>query len=205
MIDRRKIIENHDEIDLGLKKLSDTDIMFETSRALTNIFPHLIKIRAHCSDPFDDFVESFFFNFAYLAFSSKTGVIIKQTETHKYGFHLHRYQKINHIIARPRQFPVQIIQKGQQRLLTKNDLSDKELVFIQFGDTDNYLSGDNEQVNIDTVNFDYSELVQTDIKTGLTYKDIGTIWIKNDLLDFDFVAETYDQKEHKHFKHIYSD
>ncbi len=205
MIDRRTIIDNHNDIDPGLQSLSDTAIMLETSQALTSIYPHLIKIKAYCGDPFDDFVEPFFFNFTYSAFSGKTGVIIKPTETHKYGFHLHRYQKINHIIARPKQFPVLIIQDGQQKKLTEIDLTDKELTFIQFGDTNNYLSGDNDQVNVDTVNFDYSELAMTDGKSGLTFKDTETIWIKNDLLDFDFIAETYDQKEHRHFKHIYAD
>jgi hypothetical protein len=205
MIDRRTNIENHDEIDLELRKLSETDIMLETSRTLASIYPHLVKIRAHCNDPFDDFVEPFFFNFAYLTFSSKTGIIIKSKETHKFGFHLHRYQNINHIIARPKQFPILIVQNGQERILTETDLKNKELAFIQFGDMDNYLSGDDDQVNIDTVNFDYSELVLTEKQTGLTFKDTGTIWIKNDLLNFIFVAETYNQKEHKHFKHIYAD
>ena len=69
----------------------------------------------------------------------------------------------------------------------------------------NYLSGDDDQVNIETVNFDYSELILTDKQTGLTFKDTETIWIKNDLLDFDFIAETYNKKENEHFKHIYAD
>ena len=105
MIDNRTIKNQHQEIDKQLKNLSDTEIILEFSRLLISIYPHLVKTRNHCYDPFDDISENLYFNFVHSTFSGKYGAITDRQETHKYGFSLHCYRQINHISITPKNFP----------------------------------------------------------------------------------------------------
>lgn len=84
MIDRRNIKTQHQEIDIQLKNLSDTEIMLEFSRLLASIYPHLVMTHNHCYDPYDDISENLYFNFVHSTFSGKYGSIIDRQETHKY-------------------------------------------------------------------------------------------------------------------------
>ncbi len=204
MKDKRTIINQHDETDEQLKSLSDTSIMLEFSKLLTSIYPHLIKVGTHCYDPYDDISESLFLNFVYSTFSGKYGAIINKHQIHRYGFTLHCYHKINHIEVKPKSFPLTLIaSQGQQAILTEEELKDKELIFIAFGDTVNNLSGDPSQVNPETVNFNFTLIAIVDSETGLYFRNAKHHWVANNLIEFELVLEDYNKDEHQYYKQNY--
>jgi len=201
MIDKRTIKNQHQEIDEQLKKLSDTEIMLEFSRMLTSIYPHLIKTHNHCYDPFDDISENLYFNFAHSTFSSKYGSVIERQETQKYGFILHCYRHINHISITPKNYPFTCdSSEGEMTFKNKQELEDKEFVFILFGDKHNWLSGDSDQVDIQTVNFDFVNFVIVDKRTGLNFRNQDSLWVDKNLVDFELVLEDFDKAEHEFYK-----
>jgi hypothetical protein len=201
MIDRRNIKNQHQEIDEHLKNLSDTEIMLEFSRLLTSIYPHLVKTNNHCNDPFDDFSENLYFNFVHSTFSGKYGSVINEQETHKYGFSLHCYRYINHISLVPKIFPfICDSSQGQLTFNTIEELEDKEFVFILFGDKQNYLSGDSDEVDVETVNFNFVNFVIVNKKSGLNFRHQDSLWVDKNLVDFDLVLEDFDKAEHEFYK-----
>lgn len=201
MIDKRTIKNQHQEIEDQLKTLSDTEIMLEFSRLLDSTYPHLVKTHNHCYDYFDNISEHLYFDFVYSTFSGKYGSVINRQETHKYGFLLHCYRHINHISIIPKNFPFNC--DSSQRQLTfkeKEELDDKELVFIQFGDKHNYLSGCSNEVDVDSVNFDFVNFVIINKKSGLNFPNQDSLWINKNLVDFELVLEDFDKAEHKFHK-----
>ncbi|MGE5395188.1 MAG: hypothetical protein ACM3P1_10605 [Candidatus Saccharibacteria bacterium] len=205
MIDKRYKKEFLVDRDPRLESISDTDLILEYSKTLNDIYPHLIKIYAHCYDPYDEVVMNLFCNMIYSAFSVKYGIAIKYNETHTYGFTLHRFHKINHIVAFPKSLPIECIVNNESLYLNSNDLKNKELIFIQFGDTKNCLTGGEDEIDLKTVNFHYSELYIVDKDSGLRFKNSSPVWIKNELIEFSLVVEDYDSEEHKYYKEIYAD
>ncbi|MBK7174826.1 MAG: hypothetical protein IPH84_16710 [Bacteroidales bacterium] len=205
MIDKRRIIDFDYDKDERLSCLSDTEIIVEFSTTLSDLYPHLIKLLCHCYDPYDEVVMNLFYNLIYSTLSSKYGVKINYKETHTYGFTLHRYHLINHIQVSPKSFPLKCIINNVVSYLQKEDLSNKELIFIQFGDTKNFLTSGEDQINIETVNFDYSELCIVDNKSGLRFRGQPSLWVKNELVDYELVLETYDDEEHKYYLDKYAD
>ena len=201
MIDKRKILKQHDEVDLLLKSLTDTEILLEFSKALTLLYPSLVKIRSHCYDNFDDISENLFFDLVYYTLAGKYGAIISKTETHKYGFTLHTYRHINHILLKPKTFPISLTDSnGQTILYAESDFADKEFVFIQFGDTTNNLSSEEEDIDFDKVNFEYVNFAIVDKAKGLYFRNSDHYWVDKHLVDFDLVLEDFNLKEHKFYK-----
>lgn len=201
MIDKRTIKNQHQEIDEKLKNLSDTEIMLEFSKLLASIYPHLVKTQNYCYDQFDDISENLYFNFVHLTFSGKYGFVIDRQETHKYGFSLHCYRHINHISIIPKKFPFTCdSSQGQLTFKEKHELDDKEFVFIQFGDKQNYLSGESDQVDVENVNFNFVNFVIVDKKSGLSFRNQDTLWADRNLVDFELVLEDFDKAEHEFYK-----
>lgn len=201
MIDKRKILKQHDEVDALLQNLTDTEILLEFSKALTLLYPSLVKLRSHCYDNFDNVSENLFFDLVYYTLAGKYGAIISKTETHKYGFTLHTYRHINHISIKPKAFPISFTDSnGQTILFNETDFADKEFVFIQFGDTVNLLSSDEEDLLIDKVNFEYVNFAIVDRAKGLYFRNSDHYWVDKHLVDFDLVLEDYSQNEHKYYK-----
>lgn len=201
MIDKRIIKKQHQETEEQLKNLSDTEIMLEFSRLLASIYPHLIKTHNHCYDPFDDISENLYFNFVHSTFSGKYGSVIDKKETHKYGFSLHYYRHINHISIIPKNYPFTCdSSQGQMTFKDKQELDDKEFVFILFGDKQNYLSGDNDQVGIETVNFDFVNFAMVDKKSGLNFRNQNSLWVDKNIVDFELTLEDFNKAEHEFYK-----
>ncbi|MDT3739258.1 MAG: hypothetical protein RO257_07115 [Candidatus Kapabacteria bacterium] len=201
MIDRRTIKKQNQEIDEELENLSDTEIMLEFSKLLTSIYPHLVKTKNYCYDPYDNISENLYFNFVHSTFSGKYGCDIEIQETHKYGLSLHCYRHLNHILITPKNFPFTC--NNSQKQLTfkdKQELDNKVFVFIQFGDKQNYLSGDSNQVNVNTVNFEFVNFVIVDKKTGLNFRNQEDLWVDSNLVDFELVLEDFDKAEHQFYK-----
>ncbi|NCP21837.1 MAG: hypothetical protein GW847_07550 [Zetaproteobacteria bacterium] len=73
-------------------------------------------------------------------------------------------------------------------------------MFILFGDKQNYLSGDSDQVDVKTVNFDFVNFVMVDKKTGLNFRNQDSLWIDKNLVDFELVLEDFDKAEHEFYK-----
>jgi hypothetical protein len=82
----------------------------------------------------------------------------------------------------------------------KDELDDKEFVFILFGDKQNYLSGNSEQVDTETVNFDFMNYIIIDRKSELNFRNQETLWADKNLVDFELVLEDFDKAEHKFYK-----
>ena len=200
MIDKRKKQNQHDEIDNRLVNLTDTEIMLEFSKLLTSIYPHLVKIYAHHYDPYDKISEDLFYSFVYSTFSAKYGAIINRNEIHKYAFNLHCYHKIHRIQIKPKSFPLALVSApGHVATLTEDFLKGKDLIFIQFGDTENNLTGDAPN-NLAAVNFNFTQFTIVDSKTGLNFRNYHPCWVNNKLVDFDLVLEDYDKNEHQFYK-----
>lgn len=201
MIDKRKIIKQHDEIDLVLQNLTDSEILLEFSNALALLYPTLKKLRSHCYDNFDDISENLFFDLVYYTFAGKYGAIISKTETHKYGFTLHTYKHINHISIKPKSFPISFIDSnGQTIMYEESDFAAKEFVFIQFGDTFNYLGSEEDDIDFDRINFDYVNFAIVDKVKGLYFRNSDHYWVDKLMVDFDLILEDFSQKEHKTYK-----
>lgn len=201
MIDNRKILQQHSEVDPLLQTLTDTEVLLEFSNALTLLYPSLIKLRSHCYDNFDNVSENLFFDLVYYTFAGKYGAIIKKTETHKYGFTLHTYRHINHISIKPKSFPITIIDSnGKTTLYTEKEFVEKEFVLIQFGDKINDLTSDEEGLELDKVNFQYVNFAIVDKMKGLYYRNSDHYWVDKYLVEFDLVLEDYNKKEHEHYK-----
>jgi hypothetical protein len=201
MIDKRtktdfSFIERDDRLD----KLSDTDIVLEFSKLLTSIYPHLVKVYANSYDPYDDIAEGLFSNFVYQTFASKYGKVISYAETHRYGFNLHCFHKIHHIQINPKYLPLKVVNNEETIFLTADRLKGKELVFIQLGDPVNNLTGGDDFVNIETVNFNYSEVALVDKLTGLRFRNNKDWWVENSSIEFELVLEDYDKEEHQYYK-----
>ena len=207
MIDRRARKDySFTEIDERLIQLSDTEVVLEFSKLLTSIYPHLIKLYANSYDPFDNIVESLFYNFVYQTFSSKYGTVLNPSEIHTYGFNLHCYHKIQHIEAKPKKFPLIVIDGRQSVQISADHLQDKEIIFLQFGDPINNLTGGVDYVNLETVNFNYSEIIIVDKKTGLRFQKENKFWVDNSLIEFELVLEDFDKEEHLYYKeNLYAD
>jgi hypothetical protein len=201
MIDKRvKTDFSLTEKDDRLNQLSDSEIILEFSKILTSIYPHLVKIYANCYDPFDDIAEGLYNNFVYQTFAAKYAKLIDYSETHRYGLNLHCYHKINHIELKPKEFPISLICNSESVALTIDQFQDIELIFIQFGDTVNNLTGGEDYVNVETVNFNYSEIAIVDKETGLRFRNTNNFWVDNALVEFELVLEDYDNAEHQFYK-----
>jgi len=206
MIDKRKVLKQHDERDASLESLSDTEILLEFSKVLALVYPSLIKLRSHCYDNFDHVSENLFYDLVYYTFSSKYGTIIDKNETHRYGFSLHTYRHIHHICIKPKSFPFAFTDTSAQNVLfTEADFNYKEFIFIQFGDTVNNLSSDEEDLALDKVNFEFVNFAIVDKVSGLYFRNSDHYWSDKKLVDFELVLEDYDFKEHKNFKTKYAD
>ncbi|PIX06017.1 MAG: hypothetical protein COZ76_11080, partial [Flavobacteriales bacterium CG_4_8_14_3_um_filter_35_10] len=90
--------------------------------------------------------------------------------------------------------------RTRQTFNDKQELDKIELVFILFGDKQNYLSGDSDQVDVKTVNFDFVNFVMVDKKTGLNFRNQDSLWIDKNLVDFELVLEDFDKAEHEFYK-----
>lgn len=207
MKDKRTSKNQHDEVDVKLMDLSDTNILLEFSKLLTSSYPHLIRIGAFCYDPYDNFAESLYYNFVYTAFSSKYGAIIDSHQIHRYGFTLHSYHKIHHIEIKPKSYPLTLVSKSIEHVsLTEGQLKNKELIFISFGDTINNLSGHADEVDAKTVNFNFTEFAMIDNKTGLYFRNANHFWVENSLIDYELVLDDYSKEEHQYYKqNFYAD
>jgi hypothetical protein len=207
MLDKRTIFKQHEEISQDLLNLTDTEIVLEFSKILTLIYPSLVKLEEHCYDTFDVITESLYFDTIYSAFSGKYGAVIAREETHKYGFSLHCYHKLNHINITPKEFPTTILStSGIEMEITEDFFKTKELVFIDFGDTVNFFSADKDNIDLKSVNFDYSRLAIVDKNIGLTFKDEDQYWIINSNVEFELVLEDYSKDEHQFYKiDLYAD
>ena len=202
MIDNRKKLNyGYTTKDDRLEVLSDTEIVLEFPNLLSSVYPHLIKVYAHCYDPFDEIAESLFYSFVYKTFESKYGIPVNYSETHRYAFDLHCFQRINHIQVKPKNYPFTLIHSsGETLICEKSEFQGKAIVFIQFGDTVNNLTGGEEYVDIQTVNFNFTEIKIVDIKTGLPFRSQDNYWISNTEVEYELVLEDYDQEEHQFFK-----
>ena len=196
MIDKRKLLKQHDEVDLLLQNLTDTEILLEFSNILTLLYPSLVKLRSHCYDNFDNVSEDLFFNLVYSTLSGKYGAIIHKNETHKYGFTFQSNKHLNHISIKPKSFPISFIDSNGERIqYAETEFTDKEFVFIQFGDTINNLSSDDESLFIDKINFEYVNFTIVDKRKGLHFHNSDNFWIDKNLVDYDLILEDYTQKE----------
>jgi hypothetical protein len=207
MIDRRTKKEEGCEIEKGLANISDTQILLNFQRAITSLYPHLIPIRAHCYDPWDDLSESLFYQMVYMTFEDKYGVPISSKEHHKYGFTNHCYRKIHHIECLPKQEVIPMICNEKQVSLSKEDLSGRVLVFREFGDLNYWLSGEVDPSEALNVKFDHTAVDIVSLKSGFRFRDLSenSYFIPNDHLDFTFVAETYDPAEHEFYREVFED
>jgi hypothetical protein len=196
MINNRKYRNYEDVVkDEKLLALSDTDIVLEFAGMLTSIYPHLVKINAHCYDPFDEITERLFYSFVYRAFEAKYGCSIKHSYTHRYAFHMDRFKGINHIRVIPKGYPVEMIDGTSGKLtMSKTDLEGKIMVFILFGDSINNLTGGEDLIEIKAVNFNYTEVRIFDNNSGLPYSHNHGYWLRNKDVDYELVLEDYDDE-----------
>ena len=197
MIDNRHIkVFNHD-IDEALQGLSDTSIILNFQKAITNLYPYLIPIYAYCYDSWDDIVEPLFYEMVYKTFSFKYGIVINWNETHKYEYTLGCCKGRHHIECIPKYQNFKALVNNEWIVIDKNNLNEKRLVFKSVGDGEHHLTGSMYIEEAYTVKFNLVEVVIVSALTGLSLDEITvTVFINIDDLDFEFVAETYDKEIH---------
>lgn len=191
MIDKRDLKEFEHEIDDTLQGISDTSILINFQQAIVSLYPHLIPINAFAYDPWDDIVMPLFYEMVYNTFSFKYGIDIDWNETHTYMFTLRCYKGINHIECIPKHPTIKALVNDEWVEINNNDLEGKVLVFKSFGDGVHFLTGGLDVDDAYNVRFD---LVEVDIVSTLTgYCSKESVFINKDDLDFEFVAETFDE------------
>lgn len=207
MIDRRTKKEEGCEVEERLANISDTQILLNFQRAITSLYPHLIPILAHCYDPWDGISEGMFYQMVYLTFAGKYGVPISSKEHHKYGFSNHCFRKIHHIECLPKQKVIPMICNEEQVFLSCDDLSGRILIFREFGDSKYWLPGDIDSSEASNVKFDHTAVEIVSLESGFRFRDLSenSYFIHNDHLDYAFVAETYDSKEHEYYREVFED
>lgn len=207
MIDRRTKKEEGCEIEEGLENISDTQILLNFQRAIISLYPHLVPILAHCDDSWDDLSEGLFYQMVYMTFAGKYGVPISSKEHHKYGFSNHCYRKIHHIECIPNQKVIPMICNEEQVSLSGEDFSGRVLVFREFGDPNYWLSGEIAPSEASNVKFDHTAVEIVSLESGFRFRDLSenSYFIQNDHLNYAFVAETYDSKEHEFYREVFED
>ena len=205
MIDRRIVKTNNHELDEALSNLSDTDIILNFGRALKDLYPHLIPIIAFAYDSWDDIVVPLFFQMVYRTFAYKYGINILEKESHAYEFTLHCYKRINHIECIPKSMPLKVFINRNWSILEQKDLINKLIVFKSYGDGEHFLTGGLDLEETPKVSFDLVEIDIVDSITGVRLKEYKStaLFVNKDDVYFEFVADTYDEKEHKYYKQIY--
>lgn len=185
----------------ALQNLSDTDILLEFSNMLTSIYPHLIRTCNHSSIEFMSISERLYFNFVYGTLANKYGAIIERTETHTYGDSKHCYRNIHHIFITPKSFPLICkTNSGNSFVINKKDLKSKELIFLRFGDIENFpLLGD-KFFNPEKVHFNDVFFVMVDKKTGYNFRNYENLWIAKNRVDFELILEDYNYSEHVSYR-----
>ncbi len=185
----------------ALQEISDTEILLEFSELLTSMFPHLRKTYNHCFYQYDKLSKDLYANFIAYTFSHKYGAEISTREFHAYGDSLHCYRKINRIELRPKNFPfVCKTSSGETFIIHPKDLKSKMLVFIVFGDFDNFLAMDDKYIDAANVSFDLVNFVMVDRKTGYNFKVQDNLWAGKHDVEFELVLEDFDQTEHSSYK-----
>ncbi|AKP76697.1 hypothetical protein AS52_01732 [Priestia megaterium Q3] len=199
MIDNRlRKIKNH-EINDSLSELTDTEVLLNFQRAITSLYPHLIRIHAHACESWDDIVIPLFYEMVYKTFSFKYGVEIMASEAHPFLFTLRCYEGIHHIQCLPKASSFQGILNNEKFGVSKENLEGKRLIFKSFGDSINGLTMGLDSEDAHAVHFN---LVEVDVVCAQSNKRIGidgctTFFIHKDDVEFEFVAETFNQKLQK--------
>ena len=199
MIDNRlRKIKNH-EIDNSLSELTDTEVLLNFQCAITSLYPHLIRIHAHAYESWDDIVIPLFYEMVYKTFSFKYGVEIMADEAHPFLFTLRCYKGIHHIQCLPKASSFQGILNNEKFGVSKENLEGKKLIFKSFGDSINCLTMGLDSEDAHAVHFN---LVEVDVVCAQSNKRIGidgctTFFIHKDDVEFEFVAETFNQKLQK--------
>lgn len=208
MIDRRINRENYGpEIDIkkGLSGLSDTEIIMEYSKALTSLYPHLIKLEAYCDDDFDDISRKLFVEIVYNTFLFKYGIPLTEKNCHKLGFYLHCFRYINHIECIPKAYPIKT-DPDSGDMLTKKDLEGKTLNLVSIVPKDFHPTDEIEKSELpEEIIFDHVIISIASEDSGYKYKNekFEDLLVDINELNFEFVAEDYNEEEHKYFKYIY--
>jgi len=201
MIDRRTEKSGICEAQQELVHFSDTEIVLEFALAMTSLFPHLLKIDAHCYDSFGDIAESLYFNFVYMTLAGKYGVPVIDGEYHRFGFSLHCYRQITHIECKPKSYPVKINTETDVGL-TEEDMKGKSLCLIEIGPEGIGLSGSVEKAELpEKIVFNCLGIAIVDEETGFRFRDpkFSGVYSHIDNWEFEFVPETYSKKEHGFF------
>ncbi|RHW43433.1 hypothetical protein D1B31_01875 [Neobacillus notoginsengisoli] len=192
MIDNRLLKEFEHETDEALQGISDTSIIMNFQQAIVSLYPHLIPISAFAYDSWDDIVMPLFYEMVYKTFAFKYGIDINWNETHTYMFSLRCYKGINHIECIPKHPTFKALVNCEWIEMDQNNLDGKVIVFKSFGDGEHFISGGLDIEEAYKVSFN---LVEVDIVTALTgYPSKTSVYINNDDLDFEFVAETFDKE-----------
>ena len=204
MIDRR---ENDDrtvcEIDGRLADLSDTAILEAFRTGINALLPHLAVTQSHLGDAWDDLSEDLYYSQVHLAFASKYGVPVPAGWIHKYGFVKHCYRRCFHVECRPTSLPLEVMAGGSRKDLTENELRGRILVFRAFVDDQGIDPSCSESRGPSMLT--RAAICVADEKTGYRLReyDYNDISVAVGAVEFEWVAETYDPKEHEHYRDIY--
>jgi len=192
MIDKRLLKEINHEIDESLQGISDTTILLNFQKAIVSLYPHLIPINAYAYDSWDDTIMPLYYEMVCKTFAFKYGIDIKPNETQPYMFTLSCYKGINHIECIPKQSSIRALIHQEWIDLDKATLEEKIIVFKSFGDGKHFLTGGIKESEVHNVSFNLVEVDIVHAKTGYCTK--SSIFIDKEQLEFEFIAETYDQK-----------
>ncbi len=208
MIDRRKEkTTGICETDPGLMAVSDHEVLIAFRDALTDIYPSLVKVRAHAGDPWDNVSEGLFHSSVHLTFAGKYGIPVKGTQFHKYGFSLHCYRRIIHIECIPAKFPLSIFVDGVANAFNESDFENRVLVFRAFVGPDGADPSFMDLEQTSTPHFELASVALVDAETGLRFRhfESKSMCVSPDDVVFHWVVEDFDPEEHKFHKEVFYD
>ncbi len=193
-IEDRKVskLSKH-EIDDSLINLGDSEILLNFSDTLKDIYPHLLPIQAYAYDSWDDIVEPLFYQMVYVTFAYKYGINLSYKNCHIYDSCLDNNKRINcnHIECVPKSFPLKARINMNWVTLQQEDLFNKSMVFISFGDGVHYLTGGLDEGDAKDVAFDLIriEIIDKTTRLKISETDNDDMFIHKNDINYVFIAE----------------
>jgi len=188
MIDRRENPVINYGIEENLQKLSDTEIMMNFLEIIGKKYPNLIRVDAHCYDPWDSIAEPLYFTTVFKTFSWKYGIKLEVKNCQVYESDVSTVNDKNHIECRPKKYPLICESFQGRRELSKEFLCNKKIVFVCFSDGVNATTGSISPEEASKMKFAKADVIIISDNGDKVMREYKCCFIDVQDIDFEFVA-----------------
>lgn len=154
MIDNRIENKAESEIEISLANITDTRIMLNFQEVLSKVYPHLIPIGAYCYDSWDNIVENLYDEMVLNTLCWKYGISFDRDKFHRYAYCYGFKYPEHHIECFFNGDSIKVLTIfGEWSTFSKSYFVNKKIIFKEFSDGINNLTGSISKKEAERVGF----------------------------------------------------